>query len=277
MKIFALLTLFVSTSLFAQARNFCERNRSDILDLMQEPTARLAFKNNGGFANGGVCWWHSRLQRSSFFLARFNPSAPRPTNGQLAQILSGLRNMNTVVTIPGWPDFKSFSWAYQKQIQGMLNDWQIFDGVFNFQWLRGISGRSSLPAGEMQARMDSVYQSYRTSPAAMWVMAQMEGVVSHAFLVFHMEKVNGGYDLDLIDSNHPMELVQVKYTVGDQFLHSNVDSTPFVPYVGFQEDFRKISSSLVSHCRNKSMELLEDFGDIRDGEIELSNREQLLP
>lgn len=276
MKIFVLLTFFVSTSLYAQSRTFCERNRSDILAIMQEPTARLAFRNDGGLANGGVCWWHSRLQRSSFFLARFNPSAPKPTNAQLNQIIAGLRSMDRVVVIPGYENFNSFSRAYQGQLQAMLNDWQIFDGVFNFQWLRGISGKPSLPAKDMQARMDAVYESFRQSPAAMWILAQMEGITSHSFLVFNMEKVNGGYDLDLIDSNHPMEMVLVKYQEGDQSLHSNRDNTPFVPYVGFQEDFRKISKSLVSHCRNKSMELLEDFRDIRDGEVELSNREKLL-
>ena len=271
MKFLALFTLLLSSSVFAQTRAFCERNRGDILALMQEPTARMAFKNTGGIANGGVCWWHSRLQRSSFFLARFNPSASKPTNRQLNEILSNLRSMEKVVTIPGYADFRSFSRAYQKQIQGVLNDWQVFDGVFNFQWLRGISGKPALPAKEMEARMDAVYQSYRQSPAAMWIMAQMEGVTSHSFLVLHIEKVNGGYDLDLIDSNHPMELVRVAYQTGDQSLRTDKGSHPFVPYVGFQEDFRKISKSLVGHCRNKSMELLEDFRDIRDGEIEIGN------
>lgn len=271
MKILILLTLFVSSNLSAQTRAFCERNREDILSLMKEPTARIAFKNSGGLINGGVCWWHSRLQRSSYYLVRFNPTAPKPNQKQLSEILTKLRSMDTVVTIPGFDNFSQFTRAYQKQVQKMLNDWQVIDGVFHAQWIRGISGKPILPAAELATRMDSVYQSYRQSPAAMWIMAQMEGITSHSFLIVHMEKVNGGYDLDLIDSNHPMEVVRVKYQSGDQTLRTNRNSNPFVPYVGFQEDFRRISQSLVGFCRDKNMEILQDFLDIRDGEIELES------
>lgn len=274
MKIFLLALLF-ATPLFAQTRAFCERNRGDILSLMQESKARIAFRNNGGIGNGGVCWWHSRLQRSSFFLAKFSPSAPRPDARALRRILVHLRSMDTVVTIPGYENFSDFTRAHQKEVQKLLNEWQIIDGLYNFEWLRGISGRSTLPAQEMKARMDAVFESYQHSPAAMWIMAQMEGITSHSFLVFHMEKVNGGYDLDLIDSNHPMELVTVRYQEGDQNLQTNRGSTPFVPYVGFQEDFKKISKSLTSHCRSKSLELLQDFVDVPMGDIELSNRGDL--
>lgn len=245
---------------------------------MQDPSARIAFKNSGGLINGGVCWWHSRLQRSSFFLVKYAPESSAPTQKQLNMILNGLRSMDRVVIIPGYSDFHSFTRAYQKQFQRMLNDWQIFDGVYNFQWLRGISGKPFLLPREMAFRMDAVYDSYQKSPASMWVMAQMEGITSHSFLIRHMEKVNGGYDLDLIDSNHPMEIVTVNYHEGDQTLKTDRGSRNFVPYVGFQEDFRKISSSLVGHCRNKSMELLRDFSDIRNGEIELPYRgEDQLP
>ncbi len=273
MKVLFLLTLFVSSSLYAQSRSFCERNREDILGLMKEPSARISFKNAGGLINGGVCWWHSRLQRSSFYLVKFNPQAARPNPRQLSDILNKLRSMNTVVTIPGFENFSTFTQTYHKQIQKMLNDWQVIDGVFHIQWLRGISGKPSLPASEMAARMDAVYASYRQSPAAMWIMAQMEGITSHSFLIVHMEKVNGGYDLDLIDSNHPMEIVTASYQEGDQSLRTSKSKTPFVPYVGFQEDFRRISQSLVGYCRDKNMEILEDFLNIRDGEIELPNRD----
>jgi hypothetical protein len=277
MKIFILLALLVPTTLLAQGRDFCARNRNDILALMAQPSARMAFKNNGGIGNGGVCWWHSRYQRSSFFLVKYAPEKAKPNWLQLQQIINGIRNMNSVVTIPGFADFQSFTRAYQNQIQGVLNDWQVFDGVFNFEWIRGISGNSALPPKDMEARMDAVYQSYRQSPAAMWVLAQMQGISSHAFLVIHMEKVNGGYDMDLIDSNHPLEIVSVRYQSGDQFLVTNRGSNQFVPYVGFQDDFRKIKASLVGHCRNKDLEFMEDFMTIKDGDVELPRRSSVGP
>ncbi len=271
MKFLILLVIILSSPAYSQTRNFCERNRQDILSIMQEPTARIAFKNTGGIANGGVCWWHSRLQRSSFFLVKYAPESSRPDQKKLNEILAGLRTMDQVVTIPGYADFQSFTRSHQKQLQRLLNDWQLFDDLYNFQWLRRISGKPVLPADELVARMNTVYEAYRNSPASMWIMAQMEGITSHSFLVVHMEKVNGGYDLDLIDSNHPMEVVKVAYHEGDQTLRSNRSKNHFVPYVGFQEDFRKISKGLVGHCRNKSIELLQDFSDIRDGEVELPN------
>jgi hypothetical protein len=269
MKILILLGLLVSTFSYAQNRSFCERNRSDILTLMQETSARIGFDNAGGIGNGGVCWWHNRLQRSSFFLAKFQPDKSRPNAKQIADIVTGLRFMERVVIIPGYEDFESFTKANQKHIQQVLNDWQVYDGFYNFQWLRGISGNYMLPPKEMEVRMNSVYASYQKSPAAMWIMAQMKGITSHSFLILKMDQVNGGYDMDLIDSNHPMEIVTVKYTFGDQFLVTDRSKSKFVPYVGFQEDFRKISKGLVGYCRNKRMELLEDFAEIRDGEIEL--------
>lgn len=275
MKILILLVLVTSSSLFAQSRNFCERNRGDILSLMEVPEARIAFKNAGGLMNGGVCWWHSRLQRSSFFLTKYAPEKAKPTPAQLNAILSGLRNMSQVVTIPGYENFESFSRAYQNEIQRVLNDWQVFDGFYNFQWIRGISGNSVLPPKEMEARMNSVYQSYRQSPAAMWIMAQMKGVVSHAFLVIGMQAVNGGYDMELIDSNHPREVVRVRYQSGDQFLQTDRGSSTFVPYVGFQEDFRKISRGLTAFCKNKTDELVLELNAVKDGDVELPTSDEI--
>ena len=274
MKILILLSLLATSSLFAQSRNFCERNRGDILSLMEEPLARIAFKNAGGLMDGGVCWWHSRLQRSSFFLAKYSPDKTKPNPSQVNAILSGLRNMDRVVTIPGYENFEAFTRDHQGQIQNLLNDWQIFDGVYNFQWIRGISGNSALPPKDMEVRMNSVYQSFRQSPAAMWILAQMKGVVSHAFLVIGMQVVNGGYDLELIDSNHPRDIVRVRYQTGDQFLQTDRGSTAFVPYVGFQEDFRKISRGLSAFCKNKTDELVLEMNNVTPGDVELPVRSE---
>lgn len=269
MKILILFSLLVSSLSFAQTRHFCERNRGDILSLMNEPSARISFKNRGGFANGGVCWWHNRLQRSAFFLAKFQPEKGRPNAKQIADIVTGLRFMERVVVIPGYENFQAFAKANQTHIQKTLNNWQVYDGLYNFQWLRGISGNYALPPKDMEDRMNIVYRAYQRSPAGMWIMAQMQGITSHSFLILGMDQVNSGYDMDLIDSNYPMEVVRVKYQEGDQFLITDRSQNKFVPYVGFQEDFRKISKSLSGFCQDKGMELLEDFTDIRDGEIEL--------
>src|SRR6476620_3641879 len=92
-------------SVSVHAQDVCTRSQDDIKRLISDVSSRVAFKNQGGFFNGGVCWWHSRLQRSSAYLVKFAPSEVRPSGPELDFILHSLRVMNKVVTIPGYSDF----------------------------------------------------------------------------------------------------------------------------------------------------------------------------
>lgn len=215
--------------------------------------------------NKGVCWWHNRFQRSSAYLAKYNPDGLPPGKAEARKLLQSLMFMNRVVEIPGYSDLETFSRDYQNEIQAVLNDWQKIDGIINFQWLRGISGRSQLGAQQMKLRMDDVYKHYQTSPVPVWIMAQIKGITSHSFLILNMEKRVNGFDLDVIDSNKPMETVRIEYYHGDKNLRPPGVKYTFVPYVGFQNDFRKISAALKAHCPQKESNF--DF-HVEDGEIE---------
>ena len=81
------------------------------------------------------------MQRSSAYLVSYRPELPPPTRPELLKILLSLRNMDSVVVIPGYEDYLTFSHDYKKEIQEVLDGWQKLDGFFNFQWIRGISGR----------------------------------------------------------------------------------------------------------------------------------------
>lgn len=262
-----LLLIFLSLiSLSVSAQTFCGRSQTNIKTYLEDSSSRISFKNNGGLFNGGVCWWHNRLQRSSAYLVKFAPELNPPTIPEVYQILYQLRTMSKVTIIPGYHDFETFTKDFKPQVQAMLNSWQKKDGFYNFEWLRGISGRSALDPQSMRLRMNDVYDHYKKSPAPLWIMAQIKGITSHSLLVLHMEQTENGYDLKVIDSNHPADILQISYYQGDVNLKAPKDKYTFVPYAGFQQDFRLISSALRNHCGDKS--LLLDVSEIRDGEVE---------
>lgn len=175
--------------------------------------------------------------------------------------------MDEVVTIPGYSDFESFTKDVRPEIQAILNDWQKTDGFLNFEWIRGISGQSFLPPEQMKIRMDDVYSYFKTSPNPIWLMAQIKGITSHSLLLTSMHSNGRGYTLEVIDSNHPTETYSIDYVYGDQFLRPKYEKYTFVPYVGFQRDFKKISETLKRVCGDKNK--LIDSSVILDGQIEI--------
>lgn len=266
-----LLTILLSSSSSAWSAAFCQRTKSDIHQALDQVENRISFKNRGGLINGGVCWWHSRLQRSSLYLARYAPQKPKPNGAQLRAILSSLKKMNQVVQIGGYANFQEFSRENQPAIQSLLEQWQKEDGILNFQWIRGISGRSELPGPELEKKMKKLYDVFRSSPTPVWVMAQMKGITSHSFLIRDIEALPSGFVLELIDSNAPQRLSYARYQFGDRSLVVEGAKTPFVPYVGFQEDFKRIQKSLQTFCRWNPHAFVPDalFGSsIEMGEIE---------
>ncbi len=157
----------------------------------------------------------------------------------------------------------------------MLEDWQKRDGFLNFEWIRGLSGKFSLPPGEMRKRMEEVYGFFKKSPAPVWLMAQIKGVTSHSFLLLGMEQTEQGFDLSVIDSNHPSETILISYVTGESSLKN--DQYSFVPYTGFQNDFRLIFRALSQTCQNSLVEALIEDGDLEVGSFQDENKAQLFP
>ena len=265
-KLLTLGLLFV-ISQNLKASDICSRSSQDLRILLDQNSSRISFKNDGGLFNQGVCWWHNRMQRSSAYLVSYEPSLPAPTRPELLKILLSLRNMDSAVVIPGYEDFLTFSHDYQKEIQEILDGWQKLDGFFNFQWIRGISGQSELPSEQMLARMRDVYTYYKYAPAPMWIMAQIKGMTSHSFLVLRMREIANGYEMELIDSNHPQETMKLAYYEGDTALRVEGGKYTFVPYVGFQNDYKKIREALRLRCGDKNISI--DLSHLKEGQIEL--------
>lgn len=238
--------LFLFAQNNAQAVNFCSRSNDDLLKQFEASENRIGFQNQGGLGNGGVCWWHSRLQRSSIYLTQFDPSLPQPTEDEARTLVHSLIHFSQVVVIPGYANFSDFSKDFEPMIQKELENWQLRDGFIYQQWIRGMMGRSTLPASTLEQHMDQIYQTFLTSKPGLWIMAQMPGITSHALLFIGMTKTDLGYHLRLVDSNYPNLTRELDYRIGDQTIH--IGSETFTPYVGFQNDQTKIDHTLQSYC-----------------------------
>jgi hypothetical protein len=265
--IFIYLIFFSFSSFSADTPSICKRTQTVIKSYLSDPSSRIAFRNGGGLIGGGVCWWHSRLQRSSAYLVSFLPDASKPSKPEVWNILSTLRKMNAPAIIPGYRDFETFSRDWEREVQGMLDDWQKLDGFFNFQWIRGISGSSRLDPEAMELRMKSVYETYLSSPTPVWIMAQIRGIEAHSYLILNMTARENGYDMEVIDSNYPSDLLKIEYYIGDVELTAPNVGFTFVPYVGFQNDLRQIFSTLERECGRPSHTLVLPAIPLGDVEI----------
>ena len=232
----------------ALAVDFCDRSREDLLHDFRDPLNRVGFKNNGGLFNGGVCWWHSRLQRSAVYLSRFDPEQARPSQAEAQTIIRHLIRFDSVVLIPGYSNFRDFSSDYAELIQRELNLWQIKDGFINQEWARGIYGIPRMPADTLHARMDRIFERFKTSKPGLWMMAQIPGITSHALLLIGMDATDHGYDLKVIDSNHPETTRTLDYQYGDHAIDLGKDT--FTPFLGFERDQMKIDRTLKAFCNH---------------------------
>ena len=248
-----LALLFSSSITFAQepgsqtqADELCNRGPNEIQKMLQDPKNRIPFENEGGISNGGVCWWHSRLLRSAIYLTRFNPKGRRPTPSEAAEIIRDLIHFRGVVTISGFENFRQFSSAFRKEMQHQLNQWQVRDGFVNQRWVTGLSGKPSLPADKLAAHMDSVYETFQVEGPGLFLMLQVPGIASHAYLVSDMKPTAGGYQILAVDSNQPLQNPVINYRHGMTSL--NADGLTFVPYSMFTKDMKKINNAVASYC-----------------------------
>lgn len=216
------------------------------------PDMRLSFSNEGGIANGGVCWWHSRFQRSAWALAEFAPDQPRPTRVQAAALIDALAKMSHVVVIPGYPDLLTFTHDHADLVQRELNQWQLRDGFVNLAWTRGLARRSSYGPSKAMKMMDRLHSKFRSLSRrnhVTWVKLQMPGVTAHAALILDMTRdTDGNYELKVVDSNFQDRTETWSFRRGDTHLQ-----TPFygktMPFDGYERDLSRIDAARETYCR----------------------------
>lgn len=138
--------------------SFCEqaKRKNYFQELILSHRNRMGFTNGPyGLQSGGVCWWHSRLQRAATYITYYAPSKRKPTRARAQALLQEIRAMDHLVEIPGYANWSEFSYDYQKDIIAMLEDWQISQGIWGMGWLDGAS-RSELTAEQTHRMLDQV-------------------------------------------------------------------------------------------------------------------------
>ncbi|PIK14742.1 hypothetical protein [Halobacteriovorax sp. JY17] len=239
------------TSLNAQAESkaaFCA-NKKSIKSLKLQVEDRdnlLAFRNQGGLVNGGVCWWHSRFQRNAMVIARFRPELDYPSEKEVVKIIKAIRKGKKVVEIGGYENINDFSYANAAHIQAELEKWQKGDGFLRQQWAVGLWGSSEISEEEFKERMDDLYTYVKNEGKIAYQMLQIKGVTSHAWLVFDIEKTTQGYEIQVLDSNYQTAQTY-SYTEGmTSFHHAYYGS--FVPYTGKKGEYETALKAVSKYC-----------------------------
>ncbi len=219
-------------------QEFC-RNAEDFSyfqDLASSTSNRMLFRNRGGMANGGVCWWHSRLQRSAIYLGVFKPRLPKPSLDEAKVIIYRLVDNRQVVEIPGYHNFSQFASAWQNEIQEVLERWQQRDGIYRAAWITGLSGESEEQSGKLKQMMDELYNEVHNNQRISYVKLQIPGIESHAWLIHKMSRTSRGYRIFFIDSNFPGRQYDYEYNFGDTSFNTYFYNN-FVPYLEQTDDF----------------------------------------
>jgi hypothetical protein len=235
---------------------FCADRASikSVKELTSNSDNLMAFANRGGIGNGGVCWWHSRMQRNALYLTIYKPAEQVPTVQQAKEIVEKLRAGKEIVTIPGFSNFADFSSAYRPTIQRELEKWQKGDGILKFNWVIGLSGSSSVDNIEMYGMMNELYDYVENEGNIAYQKLQIKGVVAHAWLVINMKKIgDDGYDLEVLDSNFPHQTTVYKYRMGmTHFNHYAYGE--FVPYLERKGEMDRVTNVILKKCNPEEYE-----------------------
>jgi hypothetical protein len=247
-----ILTFIISTSVFAlptSKNEFCTRlqNKSTIKEQSLNVDNLVAFKNDGGLFDGGVCWWHSRFQRNTLYLVKINPNGNKPTLSEAKELIKRIRSSNEVLTLNGFSSFNEFTKSYQKEIQKELNAWQLYDGIVLGGWIDGIKGDTKIPASELQNKMDELFSYVEVQKKIAYQKLQIKGITSHAWLVTDIKATGSGYDVGFIDSNDPMRLNLYRYKFGDESFNISGYGN-FVPYLEFKREEDKLNQVAQNFC-----------------------------
>lgn len=228
---------------------FCaDRSQSSFAkDLMQDSDNLMSFRNQGGLANGGVCWWHSRFQRNALYLTIYRPADKKPGADAIKTIVEQIRDGKEIVVIPGYRNFNEFSSENRNVIQRELEKWQKGDGVVKFNWVIGLAGKNKVAASKLKEMMDELYEYVEVEGNIAYQKLQIKGITAHAWLVVNMKKTSAGYDLEILDSNFPSQTSVYNFTEGmTHFTHYGYGE--FVPYLERKGEMEKVTQTILKKC-----------------------------
>lgn len=259
-RLFVILTGTLFLSSVAIAQEFCAEASQDPTYFRKralQTQNRIAFSNPKDGALDlpiGLCWWHSRLQRSLLYLATVRPlkKGEKPmTQQEINQTLNRLIAESAVVELRGYQSIYEFTQKNQKTIHAKMKSWQALEAL---NGLKGLKGKPVVSASKMAKLMDQLYQAVEIQNFVAYEMLQYPGLMAHSWLVTHMRPIyNGsafvGYDLTTIDSNYQISTTTFSYRVGQT--HFIGEFGDFTPYLQWQSSAKRYASALLKYCRPK--------------------------
>ena len=263
----------MATTLPQNKVEYCTRfqEQTTIKDLSNDEVNHLAFQNDGGLFNGGVCWWHSRFQRNVLYLGIFRPDLAKPTSPQaIKNLIHQIRVGDQVFNIPGYNNLEEFSKANQQFIQQELNDWQLYDGVVLGSWIDGLSGSTKVPPSELQSMMKDVFNYVSVKKKIAFEKLQLKGIASHAWLIAGIKAMPSGYELGYIDSNYPLQSRNYSYKVGDDSFFIKGYGN-FVPYLDFTREEERLVTAGKVFCGLQARSLTSTHDNARDYQLDLQD------
>lgn len=234
------------------AADFCadRGGQQFVKELARNSDNLMSFRNQGGFFNGGVCWWHSRFQRNALYLTYYSPAAEKLTREEALVVIRNIRNADGVQEIRGFRNFYEFSSHFRAEIQKELETWQRFEtkrGTF----IRGLRGTSKVSPEWLEEMMGNLYEEVEVNNNISYQKLQLSGVVAHAWLVISMKKDDRGYDLEVLDSNFPSRTSLYRYNFGDTHLNYPYHGE-FVPYLEMENEMEWNRDSITDFCQKTS-------------------------
>jgi len=223
---------------------------SEFQKQLKDSANRVSFRNTGGIANGGVCWWYSRFERNATYLAYFNDRKPKPSQAQVMSIISALRRGDRLVEIPGFTNLSNFTFTYRAEIQASLEQWQVSDGVWGGGWLQGLQGRGAVSAQDMKRILDETYDTVVRRKRVDFHLLPFGAIVNHAWLVVGMNRIANGYLIEVADSNFPGTVQVHRYQYGMTSLQ--------YPYMGttvpnnrssYAAESERVLQTLIANCK----------------------------
>ena len=254
----------VTTSAFAETpREFCGADPRK--ELKTHYGSRMEFKNSGGLFDLGTCWWHSRLQRNSAYLAIYRPELPRASESEYTALVRDLIRGDRVVEIPGYTNLFDFSLDQKTMIQSLLNEWQLTDGFIWQRWIDGLNSSARTTPEELRLALDTIYARVEHENLVQFVKVKFRGIQfqTHALLIIGMSKIKNGYHLNVIDSNHPQlgDSQVSDYHYGDSLLNQTTtwrvnalkytSSHDLIIFQDFDDELDRIQGARKEFCQTR--------------------------
>lgn len=267
MKFFLfMLFTFNLYALPSSKSEFCSRFESEnsINVLSQSDENYMAFKNNGGLFNGGVCWWHSRFQRNAWYLLNLNQNAPKMSASEIPNLIKEIRLGKQILTLNGYQSFKEFTLENQAIIQQELEDWQVYDGLVLGGWIDGLKGNTTIDPKLLQEKILELYDYVNVKKKIGYQKLQIKGITSHAWLVIGLSKIDdSGIKIFYIDSNSPTATKEYIYKFGDKSFNLSGYGN-FVPYLEFTREELRLDKIARSYCNKPFSEIDFSENDYQD-------------